>query len=428
MRSTAWLKKKKILAGGIGLAGILLAGFTGNSYESRNSTSSRLSEWVVPFCTPLFSFGIRQEGRRYEDLFTQVFLQELPVFSYVWEHDEDNLFFWENWQEIENKPEEVPEAEIDEASIAEDGEKETLTEEPLDLQEALEKENQMAKDAAESVSDNDVVQETFAGAFLPHEKQAKYNLTEYQDFAALFETFYAMDSHTMIGSEQLNLGSLLEPDMTVNKEAEGPQILIYHTHSQEGFADSVPGDASTTIVGAGEKLAQILTQEYGYHVLHHRGEYDVEDRDSAYSRSLPALEQLLSENPTIQLVIDLHRDGVGADRRLVVDLDGRPTAQFMFFNGLSRTKNTGDIAYLKNPYQAENLALSFQMQLASNEYYPGLARKIYLNGYRYNMHLRRSMLIELGAQTNTVEEAMNAVEPLAHVLNLVLSGEAEAGR
>lgn len=413
--------------------GILLAGFTGNSGEIESSTGSRLAEWVVPFCTPLFSFGVRQEGRGYEDLFTQVFLPELPVFSYVWEHDEDNLLFWENWQETENKPEEVSreeldEALIDEAFMEEEGEKETREEESCDLQEAFEKENQLAKADAESVSDNAIAQETFAGIFLPHEKQVKYNLTEYQDFAALFETFYAMDSHTMIGSEQLNLSSLLEPDMTVDKEAEGPQILIYHTHSQEGFADSVPGDASTTIVGAGEKLAQILTQEYGYDVLHHTGEYDVEDRDSAYSRSLPALEQVLSEHPTIQLVIDLHRDGVGADRRLVVDLDGRPTAQFMFFNGLSRTKNTGDIAYLKNPYQAENLALSFQMQLAANEYYPGLARKIYLNGYRYNMHLRRSMLIELGAQTNTVEEAMNAVEPLAHVLNLVLSGEAEAGR
>lgn len=413
--------------------GILLAGFTGNSGEIESSTGSRLAEWVVPFCTPLFSFGVRQEGRGYEDLFTQVFLPELPVFSYVWEHDEDNLLFWENWQETENKPEEVSgeeldEAFIDEASMEEEGEKETLEEESCDLQEAFEKENQLAKADAESVSDNAIAQETFAGIFLPHEKQVKYNLTEYQDFAALFETFYAMDSHTMIGSEQLNLASLLEPDMTVDKEAEGPQILIYHTHSQEGFADSVPGDTSTTIVGAGEKLAELLTQEYGYDVLHHTGEYDVEDRDSAYSRSLPALEQVLSEHPTIQLVIDLHRDGVGADRRLVVDLDGRPTAQFMFFNGLSRTKNTGDIAYLKNPYQAENLALSFQMQLAANEYYPGLARKIYLNGYRYNMHLRRSMLIELGAQTNTVEEAMNAVEPLAHVLNLVLSGEAEAGR
>ena len=147
------------------------------------------------------------------------------------------------------------------------------------------------------------------------------------------------------------------------------------------------------------------------------------DRDNAYSKSLPALEQLLADNPSIQVVIDLHRDGVAEDTKLAVDLDGRPTAQFMFFNGLSRTKNTGDIDYLYNPYQADNLALSFRMQLAADEYYPGLARRIYLNGYRYNMHLRPSLLIELGAQTNTVEEIMNAVDPLAHVLDLVFSGK-----
>ena len=65
------------------------------------------------------------------------------------------------------------------------------------------------------------------------------------------------------------------------------------------------------------------------------------------------------------------------------------------------------------------------MQVISNEYYPGITRKIYLKGYRYNMHYRgKSLLIELGAQTNTVEEIMNACDPLAHILSLVLAGEA----
>ena len=106
-----------------------------------------------------------------------------------------------------------------------------------------------------------------------------------------------------------------------------------------------------------------------------------------------------------------------------MDLDGRPTARFMFFNGLSRTRKTGNISYLYNEYQEENLAFSFQAQVAANEYYPGMARKIYLTAYRYNMHLKpKSMLIELGAQTNTVEEIMNACDPLAHIISIVLGG------
>ena len=107
-----------------------------------------------------------------------------------------------------------------------------------------------------------------------------------------------------------------------------------------------------------------------------------------------------------------------------MDLGGRPTARFMFFNGLSYTRARGDIEYLKNPYIDDNLAFSFQMQVAANEYYPDVTRRIYLKGYRYNMHLRpKSLLIELGAQTNTVEEIRNACAPIAHVLDLVLSGK-----
>ena len=157
--------------------------------------------------------------------------------------------------------------------------------------------------------------------------------------------------------------------------------------------------------------------------MHHTESYDKESRDYAYNNSLPALEQLLAENPSIEVVIDLHRDAMPEEKRLVMNLQGRPTAQFMFFNGLSRTSK-GQIEYLENPNLGDNLAFSFQMQAACNEYYPGLARRVYLKAYRYNMHLcPKTLLIELGAQNNTVEEAMNACDPLAHVLHLVLSGQ-----
>ena len=95
----------------------------------------------------------------------------------------------------------------------------------------------------------------------------------------------------------------------------------------------------------------------------------------------------------------------------------------MFFNGLSRTTTQGDLTYLPNPYIEDNLAFSFQMQLAAAEYYPGFIRKIYLKGYRYNMHVvPKAMLVEVGAQTNTFEEAKNAMEPLADLLAIVLKG------
>ncbi len=88
-----------------------------------------------------------------------------------------------------------------------------------------------------------------------------------------------------------------------------------------------PGDPSTTIVGAGERLAQILQNKYGYQVMHHKGEYDVEARDYAYSNSLPEIEKIIEENPSIEVVIDLHRMRYQKIKSLVTDLQGRPTAK-----------------------------------------------------------------------------------------------------
>lgn len=262
--------------------------------------------------------------------------------------------------------------------------------------------------------------------FVPGEQQQTLELERYRSYEELVKEFYTIDANTMAGNDQLNIEKLMQRDLEITESGEGPLVLIYHTHSQEAYADSVPGDPATSVVGVGEYLARILQEEYGYRVMHCAEEFDVEDRNQAYSKALPALEQILKENPSIQVMIDLHRDEMPANVRLVTELDGKPTARFMFFNGLSRTRKTGDIAYLKNENIAGNLAFSFQMQLKCAEYYPGLTRKIYLKGYRYNLHLReRSLLVELGAQNNTVEEAMNACGPLAHALHLVLSGEKE---
>ena len=112
---------------------------------------------------------------------------------------------------------------------------------------------------------------------------------------------------------------------------------------------------------------------------------------------------------------------------MVSDVNGKPTAPIMFFNGMSQTPE-GPIEYLPNPYKEQNLAFSLQMQLDAAAYFPGFTRKIYLKGLRYNLHLRpRSALIEVGAQTNTYEEARNAMEPLAELLDMVLDGYGPQG-
>lgn len=263
----------------------------------------------------------------------------------------------------------------------------------------------------------EVIAEPFAGLA----KQVVINRQKLQDFDFLRQNFYQIDNSTTIGSEQLNVDKLLAKDLTLTANVEGPQILIYHTHSQEGYIDSTAESTDTSVVAIGDYLTQLLTEQYGLQVLHHKGEYDVNDRASSYSNALPAIERILKENPTIEVVIDLHRDGVPETTHLVTEINGKATAQIMFFNGLSKTTARGELAYLPNPYIEDNLAFSFQMQLAAEEYFPGLTRRIYLKGYRYNMHVcPKTLLVEVGAQTNTFEEAKNAMEPLATLLGNVL--------
>ncbi|MFQ9394479.1 MAG: stage II sporulation protein P [Lachnospiraceae bacterium] len=108
----------------------------------------------------------------------------------------------------------------------------------------------------------------------------------------------------------------------------------------------------------------------------------------------------------------------------MTEFNGKPVAKIMFYNGLSRTARNGPVDYLPNPYIADNLAFSFQLQMKAAEYYPGFTRNIYLQSLRYNQHLcSHSLLIESGTQLNTVEEEYNAMEPLADILNQVLRGE-----
>ena len=246
------------------------------------------------------------------------------------------------------------------------------------------------------------------------------------DFEYLVSNFYTVDSVTYINPSELNASELLGKDLRIDLGTGGSKILIYHTHSQETFADS-DNDPSTSIVGIGRYLTGILNDKYKIPTMHHEGVYDLIDgkldRSEAYEFAKPEVEQILAENPSIEVVIDLHRDGVADTTHLVTEINGKPTAQIMFFNGLSRTRVNGDLAGMANPYLQDNLAFSLQMKIAAETKYPGFARRNYLRGYKYNMDLmQRMLLIEAGAQTNTVEEMRNAMEVLADLLNSVLTG------
>lgn len=251
-----------------------------------------------------------------------------------------------------------------------------------------------------------------------------YTIDELTNFSFARERFYVISSSTDLTEEVLELDKLITTDLTLQKDESSPQILIFHTHGQEKFADSESNNKS--IVDVGAYLAKILKEKYGYNVLHITESFDYVngklDRSMAYTYANERLETILAENPTIEVVIDLHRDGVGENTHLVTEINEKKTAQIMLFNGISYSKTQGDLKDHFNPYRMENLAMTYQMNLLAEEKYPDFVRCIYVDAYRYCLHHKaRSLLIEAGAQTNTYEEVCNAMEPLADLLNMELT-------
>ncbi len=255
-----------------------------------------------------------------------------------------------------------------------------------------------------------------------------YSMEQLNDYEFMLKNCYAVDSSTSVLPEEIDADTLLGMDMSIDLSGDGYKVLIYHTHGSEAFADSREGVTEDTVIGVGDELTRILEEEYGIKTYHDRNVYDVVngvlDRSYAYTLSGAAVDRILAENPSIEVIIDLHRDGVREDLKLMRVIDGRPTAQIMFLNGVSRLNLNGDIDYLYNPHKVENLAFSLQMHLAGKAMYGDLLRRIYIRGYSFNLEkLPRASLVEVGAQTNTVEEAKNAMIPLAAIINSVLRKE-----
>ena len=348
----------------------------------------------------LYVLGAQEEGipNIYRDVTASMYPAIAQNEQRLWyESQEENLAYYENQAAEENEQAKQIIAENEKA----------VTEQPVQQKSQNVDETPTQKESKKPEKKTET-----SG------KKVSVNRKKLQDFDYLRQTFYQVDNTTTIGKNQLDVDKLMKPDLRIDQSVDGPQILIYHTHSQERYADSK--DEKTGVVGVGDYLTELLEEE-GFQVMHHKGEYDVGDRDHAYSKAAPSIQKIINDNPSIQVVIDLHRDGVGENTRLVTTQNGKKMAKIMFFNGLSRTTASGDIPYLKNPYISDNLAFSFQMQLAAAEYYPDFTRRIYLKGYRFNMHFcPKSMLVEVGAQTNTFEEAKNAMEPLADLFAKVL--------
>ncbi len=255
---------------------------------------------------------------------------------------------------------------------------------------------------------------------LKQNKKVISKLTTSLDTDYMLKQLYHVNDETGIDKDIFDVQKLLTSDVTIEKNANEPQILIFHTHAHEWFIDSREGKKSDTIVGVGAELARILKEDYGYNVIHYAAQYSAK---TAYNQALPDIKAILKKYPSIKVVLDIHRDGVseGVDTHTTINMNDETMAKLMFFNGVCQTKK-GPIEGYQNKNLQMNLAMSLQMRLYAMETFPQLTKYNFLKSWRYNMHLMpRYSLIEVGDNNNTVAEAKAAMKPLANIIDHVLT-------
>lgn len=210
----------------------------------------------------------------------------------------------------------------------------------------------------------------------------------------------------------------------------GPQVLILHTHTTESYTQIDGENYSETesfrtldedynMISIGNRVEEILT-ENGIEVIHDTQLYDYPSYDGAYDAAREAVEQYLKNNPTIQLVLDIHRDAVenedGSQWAPTATVDGKTSAQLLFEIGTGCELDN-------NPTWRENFAVAAKLQAQLEKTWPGLCRDIDLRSSRYNQDLLQGfLLVEAGTAGNTHQEALTAAEALAKGILAISQG------
>ena len=239
--------------------------------------------------------------------------------------------------------------------------------------------------------------------------------SDYQGTGTVYfknETDYAID-----------MTSLLQKDSPVALGEEGVQVLIMHTHGTEAYTQS-PGhayvasgeyrttDSSANMLRVGQEICDILNDR-GISAVHSRTLNDYPAYNGSYNRALKDIQAHIQQYPTIQLVIDVHRDAIATGNtyyKTAAEVDGQQTAQLMFVTGT-------DAGGLTHDHWQDNLAFQAQLHDRLNSTYPGIMRPMSIRASRFNQHIRKgSMLVEVGACGNTLEEALAAAQIFANTL------------
>lgn len=240
-------------------------------------------------------------------------------------------------------------------------------------------------------------------------------------------------SLTNTGRQQPDAAALLTAPLDWHLAGDAPTVLIYHTHTTESYAKNGEDyretaayrtlDEGYNMLSIGDRVTELLEAE-GIRVIHDREFHDYPSYTGAYTHARKSLQAFLLDNPSIQLILDLHRDAAddsGGQLRTHAKIGGEDGSQIMLVLG------TGN-ASLPNPHWEDNTALALKLQTVLNQQCPGITRPLSLRPQRFNQDFgAKSVLVEIGAAGDTHQSALLAAEELARAIAVLKNGAVSAG-
>lgn len=315
----------------------------------------------------------------------------------------------------------------------------TLTDGTYRLSDSSKQDDNSANESAThptAVSDENISQNSEANkerdksdyydSFADHSGEEKFEIAEnsYSGGGIAVDNCYVKNKTGV----DYDFSSILSTPLTfkADKNSKEPQVLIYHTHTTEGYMDedvdyfyesfySRTDDSSFNVVAVGNAIADSLEKK-GIKTYHDTTIHDF-TYDGAYDRSAETVKEDMQKYKDIKVVLDIHRDAIGTDERKIKPVftyNNKKAAQIMILSGCDDGSNWF-------PNWQNNLSFALKLQNKAEQLYPGMTRPLSFDYFRYNEYVcDGSLLIEVGTEANSIDEVEYTGELLGNVIAEVL--------
>ena len=261
-----------------------------------------------------------------------------------------------------------------------------------------------------------------------HSTENTYLVTEclYRESNMTYDNFFIKNSTDL----SIDIGTYLNAELPFSyEETAEPQVLIVHTHATESYMDEDLGfyyesfyprdtDDNYNVIRVGNAITDKL-QQSGIGVAPCTVHHDEPQYLGAYDNSAQSIVEYMKKYPSIKIILDIHRDSITTDEnekfKPTFVFNGKKAAQIMIMCG------NDNYGYYNFPNWEQNMSLAVKLQSEAETRYPGMTRPLYFGNFMYNMNLAPgSLLIEVGTDANTLEEAVYSGELLGDVVAAVL--------